>query len=89
MWCTLPPEPSLNPTSPWRRCPMPSSLDLTYGRHPKVQAFAGEENVDMRFYNVIYDVIKDVKGAMVGLMESTYKEHVMGYRGSSRSFSNT
>ena len=45
---------------------------------PKVQAFAGEENVDMRFYNVIYDVIKDVKGAMVGLMESTYKEHVTG-----------
>jgi translation initiation factor IF-2 len=45
---------------------------------PKVQAFAGEENVDMRFYNVIYDVIKDAKGAMVGLMESTYKEHVMG-----------
>ncbi|MFC1881007.1 translation initiation factor IF-2, partial [Thermodesulfobacteriota bacterium] len=45
---------------------------------PKVQAFASEENVDMRFYNVIYDVIKDVKGAMVGLMESTYKEHVTG-----------
>ena len=32
----------------------------------------------MRFYNVIYDVIKDVKGAMVGLMESTYEEHVLG-----------
>jgi len=45
---------------------------------PKVQALAAEENVDMRFYNVIYDIIKDVKGAMVGLMESTYKEHVMG-----------
>jgi translation initiation factor IF-2 len=45
---------------------------------PKVQAYAGEENVDMRFYNIIYDVIKDVKGAMVGLMESTYKEHVTG-----------
>jgi len=45
---------------------------------PKVQAFAAEENVDMRFYNVIYDVIKDVKDAMVGLMESTYEEHVMG-----------
>jgi translation initiation factor IF-2 len=27
---------------------------------------------------VIYDVIKDVKGAMVGLMESTFKEHVIG-----------
>jgi translation initiation factor IF-2 len=45
---------------------------------PKVQAMAAEENVDMRFYSVIYDVIKDVKGAMVGLMESTYEEHVMG-----------
>jgi translation initiation factor IF-2 len=45
---------------------------------PKVQAFAGEENIDMRLYNVIYDVINDVKGAMVGLMNSTYKEHVVG-----------
>jgi len=45
---------------------------------PKVQALASEENVDMRFYNIIYDVIKDVKDALVGLMESTYKEHIMG-----------
>jgi translation initiation factor IF-2 len=44
----------------------------------KVQAIASEENVDMRFYSVIYDVIKDVKGAMVGLMESTYEEHLLG-----------
>ena len=44
----------------------------------KVQAIASEENVDMRFYSVIYDVIKDVKGAMVGLMDSTYKEHILG-----------
>jgi len=44
----------------------------------KVQALAAEENVDLRFYNVIYDVIKDVKGALVGLMESTYREHIMG-----------
>jgi len=45
---------------------------------PKVLTLAGEENVDLRFYNVIYDVIKDVKDALVGLMDSTYKEHVMG-----------
>jgi translation initiation factor IF-2 len=45
---------------------------------PKVQSLAAEENVDMRFYNVIYDIIKDVKGAMVGLMESTFEEHVLG-----------
>lgn len=45
---------------------------------PKVQALANEEQVDMRFYNVIYDVIKDVKDALVGLMESTFEERVLG-----------
>ena len=45
---------------------------------PKVQSLANEENVDMRFYNVIYDVIKDVKNAMVGMMASTFEEHVLG-----------
>jgi translation initiation factor IF-2 len=45
---------------------------------PKVQSLANEENVDMRFYNVIYDVIKDVKNAMVGMMASTFEERVIG-----------
>ena len=45
---------------------------------PKVQEMAQEEHVDMRFYNVIYDVIKDIQDAMVGLMESTFEERVLG-----------
>jgi len=45
---------------------------------PKVQALASENNVDMRFYNVIYDVIDEVKSAMTGLMASRFEEHVMG-----------
>jgi translation initiation factor IF-2 len=45
---------------------------------PKIQALANDEQVDMRFYNVIYDVIKDVKDALVGLMESTYEERILG-----------
>jgi len=44
----------------------------------KVQAMANEEQVDMRFYNVIYNVIKDVKDAIVGMMDSTYEERVLG-----------
>jgi translation initiation factor IF-2 len=44
----------------------------------KVQALANEEGIDIRFYTVIYDVIKDVKDAMVGMMASTYKEHTQG-----------
>jgi translation initiation factor IF-2 len=45
---------------------------------PKVQALAAEENVDMRFYNVIYDVINDVKAAMTGLMASRFEERLLG-----------
>ncbi|MGD1970371.1 MAG: translation initiation factor IF-2 [Desulfobacterales bacterium] len=45
---------------------------------PKVQAMANEEKVDMRFYNVIYDVIKDVKSAMAGMMASTFEEQILG-----------
>jgi translation initiation factor IF-2 len=44
----------------------------------KVQALANEEQVDMRFYNIIYNVIKDVKDAILGMMESTYEERVLG-----------
>ena len=44
----------------------------------KVQALATEEQVDMRFYNIIYNVIKEVEGAILGMMESTYEEHVLG-----------
>jgi translation initiation factor IF-2 len=45
---------------------------------PKVQSMATDENVDMRFYNVIYDVINDVKNAMVGMMASKFEEHILG-----------
>jgi translation initiation factor IF-2 len=45
---------------------------------PKIQSLAAEENVDMRFYNVIYDVINDVKSAMTGLMASRFEERTLG-----------
>jgi translation initiation factor IF-2 len=44
----------------------------------KVQSMANEEGVDMRFYNVIYDVIKDVKDAIAGMMSSTFEERILG-----------
>jgi translation initiation factor IF-2 len=45
---------------------------------PKVQDLANEENVDMRFYSIIYEVIKDVQDAMVGMMASKFEERVLG-----------
>jgi translation initiation factor IF-2 len=39
---------------------------------------AKEENVDMRFYDVIYNALKDIQDAMVGMMASTFEEKVLG-----------
>lgn len=44
----------------------------------KVRDLAAEQNVDIRFYDVIYNIVNDIKGAMAGLMEPTYQEHLIG-----------
>ena len=37
-----------------------------------------EEGVELRLYSVIYDVVNDVKQAMLGMLEPTIKETVTG-----------
>jgi len=44
----------------------------------KVQALAHDEHVDIRYYNIIYNAIQDVKDAIVGMMASTFKEQLLG-----------
>jgi len=44
----------------------------------RIQMLAHEENVDIRFYNIIYNVINDVKNAIVGMMSSTFEERTLG-----------
>ena len=44
----------------------------------KVHDMAQEENVDMRFYDVIYTAIKDIKDAILGMMESKFEERLLG-----------
>jgi translation initiation factor IF-2 len=39
---------------------------------------ARQEEVEIRLYNVIYDVVNDLKQAMIGLLEPTTKEIVLG-----------
>jgi translation initiation factor IF-2 len=46
--------------------------------NPKVRDLANEHHVDIRFYDVIYNVVNDIKGAIEGLMEPTYEEHLVG-----------
>jgi translation initiation factor IF-2 len=44
----------------------------------KVQELADREKVDVRYYDVIYQIISDVRAAMEGMLEPTYKETFMG-----------
>ena len=45
---------------------------------PKVAAIAAHEQVDMRFYGIIYQVTEDIKKAMTGLLAPTFKEEIQG-----------
>jgi translation initiation factor IF-2 len=44
----------------------------------KAQELVEAEKVDLRFYDVIYQLVADVKDAMEGMLEPIYKEHFMG-----------
>lgn len=45
---------------------------------PQIRTLAKEENVDMRFYDIIYNVIDDIKTALDGMMPSTFHEIIIG-----------
>lgn len=45
---------------------------------PYIKQKAEMENVDIRLYRVIYHAIDDVKLAMMGMLEPTYKEVMLG-----------
>lgn len=46
--------------------------------NPRVSDVAEKEKVDIRYYDVIYNVVKDIRLAMAGLLEPIYKENVIG-----------
>jgi translation initiation factor IF-2 len=45
----------------------------------KIQDLAAEENVDIRYHNVIYDVINEIQNAILGLMSSIYEDRTLGW----------
>ena len=46
--------------------------------NPRVTELAEKEKVDIRYYDVIYNLIQDIKMAMAGLLEPVYKENFIG-----------
>lgn len=45
---------------------------------PKATELAHREGVDIRLYNIIYNIMDDIKAAMEGMLEPTLKEKVLG-----------
>ena len=46
--------------------------------NPRVAEIAEKEKIDIRYYDVIYDAIQDIRNAMAGLLEPIYKENPIG-----------
>jgi translation initiation factor IF-2 len=46
--------------------------------NPRVVEVAEKENVDIRYYDIIYNAILDVRSAMAGLLDPKYEEEVIG-----------
>lgn len=46
---------------------------------PAARRAAEQQGVDIRFYNIIYQLTDDIKKAMVGMLEPEYKEITEGY----------
>ena len=46
--------------------------------NPRVTEIAKKERIDIRYYDVIYNAVKDVRAAMTGLLEPVYEEQIMG-----------
>ena len=44
----------------------------------KVQELAEQEAVDVRYYDVIYQLLDDIRSAIVGMLKPIYKENVIG-----------
>jgi translation initiation factor IF-2 len=53
----------------------------------KARELAEKEQIDMRLYTVIYQAIEDIKKAMEGLLEPTYKEVLQGQANVQATFS--
>ena len=46
--------------------------------NPRVSTIAEQEKVNIRYYDVIYNAIKDIREAMTGLLDPVYEEHIVG-----------
>ncbi|MFW6235796.1 MAG: translation initiation factor IF-2, partial [Desulfovibrionales bacterium] len=44
----------------------------------RIREIAEQENVDIRFYDIIYNVVNEIRDAMTGMLEPVYREVYLG-----------
>ena len=44
-----------------------------------IQRLADQEGVDVRVYNIIYNIVEDIEKALKGMLEPVYKEVILGH----------
>jgi len=47
--------------------------------NPQAREMARRDGVEMRYYSIIYNVADDVRALLTGMLEPTFKEHLLGY----------
>ncbi|MGC2854912.1 translation initiation factor IF-2 [Novispirillum sp. DQ9] len=47
--------------------------------NPQAREMARRDGVDIRYYSIIYDVAEDMRRALTGMLEPTFKEKFIGY----------
>src|SRR6185295_7764489 len=57
-----------------------NAIIIGYNVRPKTKAatLAEREGIDIRNYSIIYEALNDIRAAMEGLLEPTFKERVTG-----------
>ena len=47
--------------------------------NPQARGMARQDNIEIRYYSIIYDLIDELKAALSGLLSPTIKENLLGY----------
>ena len=65
-----------DPTSRWPRPRTPSIIGFNVRANKQARDAAERDGIEIRYYNIIYDLVDDVKAAMSGLLAPTLRENV-------------
>ena len=76
--CTRASAASPSPTWRWPTRRRPSSSASTSAPTRRPRRLADRDGVEIRYYNIIYDLVDDVKAAMSGLLAPTIREIFLG-----------